>query len=114
VRVPVLLRQPFGPLDVFDDDRRVERDGGRVAADRRHRRRDVDVRQAAGCADAPDPTAFVVLPEGVRVGQERPAGEGEHLREHRLDVERAEEPRGRLQQEPQPPEILGVLPLGVV
>ncbi len=88
----VLLRQPFGPLDVFRDDRRLERDGVRVTPDRPHRRRDVLFRQPGVRADAPDPAAFVVLPDGVRVGRERPAGERKHLRKHLFDVERAEEP----------------------
>ena len=110
----MLLRQPFGPLDVLGDDRRLERDSGRVATNRRHRPRDVLVRQTRPRGEPPDPSAVVVLPDRVCVGRERPAGEGEYFRKHLLDLERAEEPRGRLEQEPQPREILGVPPLGVV
>ena len=53
-------------------------------------------------------------PDRVRVGGERPPGQGQHLREHLLDFERAEERRRCLEQESQAPEILGVSPLGVV
>ena len=114
VRLPMLGRQPRGPLDVFGHDWRVEGHGGGVAPDRRHRRGDILVRQPDACADVPDASGVVVLPDGVRVGGERPAGKGEDLGQHRLDVERAEERRGSLEEEPQSSEILGEAPFGVV
>ena len=65
-------------------------------------------------ADAPRLRRRVVLPQGVGVRRERPGGEVEHLRQHRVNVEGAEERRGGLEQQPQPLEILGELPLGFV
>ena len=58
--------------------------------------------------DLPGTRLVVVLPERVGVRRERPLGELEHLLEHGLDSERAEEGRGRLQQQPEPSDLLGV------
>ena len=110
----VLRCEPVGGRDVLGDDRRVERHGGRVPANRRHRGVDVAVREPRMRADAPRLGRRVVLPQGVGVRRERAGGEVEHLRQHRVDVEGAEERRGRLEQQPQPLEILGELPLGFV
>ncbi len=114
VSAAVVRVQPLRLLDVLGDDGPVERHGRRVVADRLHRRGDVLVRQPVASADAPDPGRLVDLPDRVGVGGKRPAGKGEHLRQHRLDVERAEERGGRLEQESQPSELLGVAPFGVV
>ena len=93
VRAAVLRGEPFRRRDVLRDDRSVEWDCRALAADRLDGAGDVLCGQTCVRGDVPGIGCFVVVPEGVGIGGERPLGEVEHLRQHRLDFERPEDGR---------------------
>ena len=113
VRSAVLRRQPVSGRDVFRDEGRVERNRRRRAADRLDRARDVLGRQPGVGGDAPRLGRIVELPERVSIGRECSLGELEDRREHLLRLERAEDRGRRVQEEPEPLEVLGRGPLGI-
>jgi hypothetical protein len=109
----VLGGQPLGSGDVLGDERRIEGDGRGLPPDRLGGARDVLRGQSGVRSDAPGVGLFVVLPERVGIGGQRPLCECEHGGQHLLDLERTEDRRRGFEKQPQAVEVLGVRPLGI-